>query len=231
MIKVVIFDLDDTLTYESDFIKSGYMHISKIIGNEYNIPSNEVLKMLITEFNNDSKFVFNNVLDYYNLDYSNDFIKKLIDEYRSHYPNMNFIENSLEILRELKNFNINIGIITDGFSVSQHNKIKSLNLREYADYIIVTDDLGREFWKPHPKAFELHKEFFAVKYSEMMYVGDNPSKDFYISNTYPIHTVRIMNDGVHSNKEYLENIKEKYLINTISDLPRLIMDINKEGVL
>ena len=38
--------------------------------------------------------------------------------------------------------------------------------RNYFDEIIITDELGREFWKPHPRAFEIIKCKLNVKFDE-----------------------------------------------------------------
>ena len=70
---------------------------------------------------------------------------------------------------------------------------------------------------PHPKAFELTKERFRVNFDEMIYVGDNPEKDFYISKTYPIKTVRILRDGVHSDKNYFKDIKANATVENLKD--------------
>ncbi|WP_318753436.1 HAD-IA family hydrolase [Globicatella sp. PHS-GS-PNBC-21-1553] len=61
-----------------------------------------------------------------------------------------------------------------------------LNLEKYFDKIIVTDELGRAYWKPHPKSFEIMKAHFGVNYNEMVYVGDNPQKDFFIKKSIPL---------------------------------------------
>ena len=101
----------------------------------------------------------------------------------------------------------------------------SQNLRsvdKYFDEIIVTDELGRDYWKPHPKAFEVMKEKFQVNFDEMIYVGDNPEKDFYISKTYPIKTVRILRDGVHSDKKCLEGIEADISINHLQEIDSLL---------
>lgn len=79
--------------------------------------------------------------------------------------------------------------------------------------------MGREYWKPHPKAFEILKEKFDVEFNEMAYVGDNPEKDFYISKIIPVKTVRIYReDGVYKNNYYLNNIKENYSIQNLHEL-------------
>ncbi len=116
----------------------------------------------------------------------------------------------------LEKSNINIGIITDGYAASQRKKLRAIKAENYFDNIIVTDELGREYWKPNPKAFELMKEKMNIDYREMVYIGDNPQKDFYISHIFPINTVRILRNGVYSGEDYYKEIKEDIRINNLS---------------
>ena len=54
-----------------------------------------------------------------------------------------------------------------------------MGLDKIIDEIIVTDELGGiEYRKPNPMAFKLMKDYFNLEYNEMIYIGDNPIKDF-----------------------------------------------------
>ncbi len=46
------------------------------------------------------------------------------------------------------------------------------------DKIIVTDDYGKEYWKPSIRPFQMMLEYFNIKPEEAVYIGDNPNKDF-----------------------------------------------------
>ncbi len=49
------------------------------------------------------------------------------------------------------------------------------------DKIIVTDDYGKEYWKPSIRPFQMMLEYFNIKPEEAVYIGgDNPNKDFYL---------------------------------------------------
>jgi putative hydrolase of the HAD superfamily len=78
------------------------------------------------------------------------------------------------------------------------------------------------------------KEKFKVNFDEMIYVGDNPEKDFYISKTYPIKTVRILRAGVHTDKNYFKDIKEDFRIEKLSsekqDYTLILLLLQIEGV-
>lgn len=223
MVKVVVFDLDDTLIPEKEYIKSGYHHIAGIIEDRFKIDKNRVFDDLMNLYKVSPLNVFNRLYGKYQIEYSKEMILDLVKEYRGHFPDIQFYDDVLPCLSELKRLGIKVGIITDGYGIAQRQKLKAIQADEYFDEIIVTDELGREYWKPHPKAFEIMKEKFKVNFDEMLYVGDNPEKDFYISRTHPIKTVRVLRDGVHSDKNYFGDIKEDLNVICLKDIPYFLM--------
>jgi len=46
------------------------------------------------------------------------------------------------------------------------------------DAVILTDEWGRPFWKPHPRAFVELASRLAARPTDCVYVADNPEKDF-----------------------------------------------------
>jgi FMN phosphatase YigB (HAD superfamily) len=98
-----------------------------------------------------------------------------------------------------------IGIITDGRPEGQKNKICALELDGLADEIIVTDELAgktgdvRKFRKPEKLSFEIMQLRMGVPYEKMVYIGDNPSKDFLAPQELSMKTLWIQNEqGVYS---------------------------------
>ena len=161
MIKAVVFDLDDTLISEKDYIKSGFKSVASILSKEHGIKEYTLYSEMKSLFEDDSKNVFNRVLDKFNIDYSDEYIKLLI-----------------QTLEYLSDRNIRLGMITDGYKITQRNKLEVLDIEKYFECIVVTDELGKEFWKPHRKPYDIVKESLDLEYNEIVYVGDNVNKDF-----------------------------------------------------
>lgn len=223
MIKLVAFDLDDTLISEFEYIKSGYKAVSREFSKKYNLSENETFERLMSLFSENSKNVFNRLLDEYGINYEKDDIMSIVKVYREHIPKISFFDDVIPTISILKNKGIKLSIITDGYAITQKNKLSAVCADKYFDEIIITDLLGREFWKPHPKSFEILKEKFGFDWDEIVYVGDNPEKDFYISKNYPVKTVRIAREkSVYKDSEYREGIKEDILIDKLTDLDRVI---------
>jgi putative hydrolase of the HAD superfamily len=224
MIKAVIFDLDDTLISERAYIESGFRYISKFLSLKIGITESEVSELLIKLFNDSPKHVFNRLFDEVGIHYTNDDIIELVDIYRSHKPTIEFFQDVLPCLAELKNRGIKLGIITDGYAISQRQKLLALNADKYFDEIILTDELGREYWKPHPKAFEIMSEKMDVLFQHMIYVGDNPAKDFYIREVYPVQTVRIMrSSAIYRETPYYKGVSELFRIDSLNDLISILI--------
>ena len=201
MIKAVVFDLDDTLISEREYIKSGFNTVCRKISSDYNLDYKTINKLINDLFNEDHKEVFNRLLDLLNIEYELSYVKELVNLYRNHLPDITLYEDASYILNYLLNEGYKLGIITDGYAVAQRQKLKALDIENIFDCIIVTDELGREYWKPHKKSYQIMKEKLNVEFDEMMYVGDNINKDFVTANKLFIKTVFILrNNGIYFQK-------------------------------
>ena len=213
--KAVIFDLDDTLYPEKSYCISGYRAVAEAKGLDF-----ELLRELFEE---SPGMVFNRYFERLGINYTKDDITGLINIYRNHEPEISFYDEVPEVISGLKERNIKIGILSDGYAVSQRQKVRALECEKYFDAIVLTDEIGRDAWKPSAKGFELLMSEFSVKSDEMLYVGDNPSKDFYVKVTAGVKTARIKReDGVYFKHPYLENVREDYYIESLTDIIELI---------
>lgn len=224
MIKAIVFDLDDTLIKEYDYILSGYKVIAEHLSLKYKLNYDEVFERLVISFNTSKNNVFNQVFDYYGIKYSKDDIIELVTIYRNHIPNIELTEENKRLLMSLRNYGFKLGVITDGYKETQINKVKALGLENYFDDIIITDLLGpnQMFWKPHKLPFETAKINLNVSFDEMIYVGDNPNKDFFIGSIYPIKTVQIINKGIYKESIYFKGVKPHYKINELIEILNIV---------
>ena len=207
MIKAIVFDLDDTLYPEEEYVKSGFRAIADAFNDE------NLYARLYTLFKEEKSNV------YQRANFSEEQCKKCIDIYRSHFPNISLDYETEIFLKKIKKKGYKLGIITDGRPEGQRNKIKALELEKMMDYIIVTDELGGvDFRKPNPKAFEVMKEVLEVEFDEMMYIGDNPEKDFCIKSVYPIKTVQLITEGIYTDNLYKFGIEPDFQVNKLTDI-------------
>lgn len=222
MIKAVVFDLDDTLISEKEYIKSSFVHVSQIIKRDFLIES-DVISDIMYEFSIDSKKVFNRVLKKLGLNDDINYIKKLVYEYRNHIPNIRLYDDAEYTLSLLKKSGFKLGIITDGYKEVQKNKIEVLNIKSIFDSIIITDEIGREYWKPHKLPYIKSSDELGVKFEEMVYVGDNVNKDFVTANSLGILTIQVQREnGVYCNVKSKPQYDAKIKVNSLEELIKYI---------
>lgn len=221
----LIFDLDDTLIEEDDFQQSADAAVIQFLSSELGLSRERVRTALARADSSPRSERFQNLLSYLSAPGGDELLNRLIREHREHKPRIDWRSEVLPALHELKRFDVRMGIITDGYSVTQRNKLEVLNAAGLFESIVVTDELGpdREFWKPHPRAFEEVCAQLGVTTDRAAYVGDNPSKDFHVATRLPIVTIRLYRDsGVHIEKPYLQNVREHHGIRSLKELPAVI---------
>lgn len=191
--QVVIFDLDDTLYAEKEYVKSGFREIAQI----YPLIENMEEK-LWKVFQKGGKAI-DEVLMSEGI-YTEEKAQACLRVYRDQTPEIHLYKGVLQMLRQLVADGIPLGLVTDGRSNGQRAKIKALDIEQYFSKIIITDELGGvSFRKPNPIAFEMMHTFFDVPYKKMVYVGDNPAKDFQAPKQLGMQCVYFKNsDGLYS---------------------------------
>lgn len=207
-IRGVIFDLDDTLYSEKEYIKSGYKAVADFLGDE-------TYFYRLLHFFESGKPAIDELLKEIKRD---DMKSAVLDVYRTHKPNIHLYDNIDFILKSLHNRDIKIGIITDGRPVGQRNKIEALGLNHMVDDILVTDELGgTQFRKPCDIAFRILLTKWKLPANEVVYVGDNPVKDFQGSQQLGMKSIMFLNkDSLYYD---LNNIMPYITtINSISEL-------------
>ncbi len=204
-IKAVVFDLDDTLYPEADYVKSGFHAVGSEIEKRFKITNAD--KILFEYFKKDNSDAYGRLLHDYGKEFTQADIDKLVDTYRTHTPKITLSKETKNTLLELRQHGFKLGIITDGRPYQQHAKIEALGLKDLVDEIIITDELGGiEYRKPKPAAFFKMCELLNVFPEEMIYVGDNPKKDFAIKKYLPIRTVQLLSCGIYAEEEYADGI-------------------------
>lgn len=190
-LKAVIFDLDDTLYSEKEYVRSGYREIAKLFP-EINDVDGKLWALFEQGRPAIDDFLKNEHI------YSDELKQQCLSTYRNQVPDIHLYAGVEDMLMNLKE-NYLLGMITDGRPEGQWAKIRALGLETLFDCIIVTDELGGvECRKPCPVAFHLINHKFKVKYAEMCYIGDNIAKDFNAPNELNMHSIYYINsDGLY----------------------------------
>ena len=94
-------------------------------------------------------------------------------------------------------------ILTDGRPEGQRNKLRALGLESLADDILITDELGGpQFRKPCDIAFRILQTRWRLPAAEIVYVGDNPVKDFQAPRQLGMKCLRVDNpEGLYARED------------------------------
>ena len=217
---ILVFDLDDTLYDEKKFVYSGFTEVANWISMMSNTSSLEIFDYMVNEITvNGRGTVFNNALEkYFRKTVKN--IRKCVSIYRLHKPNIKLDTDVVDLLLELRN-NYKLYIVTDGNKIVQKNKIKSLDVEKYIEKAFITYRYGLKASKPSLKCFEIIKNLEKINWLDLVYIGDNPNKDFVNLNKVNAITIRVM-QGEYALVEAKEDYDAKFKIEKLTDLRMLI---------
>jgi len=196
-LRCVVFDIDDTLYLERDYVRSGFMHAGRLVEKRFGVKgfSDAAWKLFLEGKRGN---IFDLTFKRIGLPASESVTRELVDAYRNHAPAISLAEDAQHCLDRL-NTHCDLALISDGPIASQQNKAHALRLDRWIGLMIFTDKWGANFYKPHPRAFLTVQSEVAANPNQCMYVGDNPNKDFTAPNKLGWTTVRVRREGgLHS---------------------------------
>lgn len=196
--QAVIFDLDDTLYPERDYVTSGFRAVAEWAEAQLSIPTGQGWAELRAYFEAGIRGdTFNRWLIQHNLD-PEPLVPQLIKVYREHQPQIAPFPEVPELLARLR-CACRIGLISDGYLEVQQRKITALALAPYFNAIVFSDEWGRTAWKPSPQPFKVALKRLQVVAAQSVYVADNPVKDFLGARAAGLKTVQVLrSDGEYA---------------------------------
>jgi len=186
--QAVIFDLDDTLYPERDYVLSGFRAVSLWAEAHWGISAAEGFAELQELLD---QGVRGNTFDRWLASHQipvNGAIQELVHIYRNHQPTLTPFPEVPELLSSLKNA-CRLGLLSDGYLEVQKRKLCALDLAHYFDAIVFSDEWGREAWKPSLKPFKEILARLRTDAGVSTYVGDNSTKDFLGARQVGMYTI------------------------------------------
>lgn len=188
--RIIVFDLDDTLYPERDYARSGLLAAGEVARRELAIDRLGELSVELFDAGRRGD-VFHEALRMLGYaDRSAGIVPMLVDAYRNHRPQLRLFPDVAAALPGLSCLG-RLAILSDGYLPPQRLKVQALRLEAICNPVVYTEELGREFWKPSQRGFIAIEATCGVKPAECIYVGDNPKKDFIAPRARGWKTVRI----------------------------------------
>lgn len=185
-LKALVLDLDDTLYSEISYLRSAYQFIATNLSKEPDVLTVEMLQQYYLD-----EDVFESLSKNYNVDK-----KILLDWYRCHTPNIKLYPNVLETLNHYSR-KYQYGLITDGRSKTQRNKLQALGLLPYLNSIVISEEIGSE----KPNLMNYKKVMRDLECKEYIYVGDNLKKDFITAKYLGWKTICLKDQGENIHRQ------------------------------
>lgn len=192
----VVLDLDDTLYAEVDFVRSGFRavaaHLEPVVGTNLFAP----MWQLYLEGANAFAWATGQAARVG----SDVDLAELLRCYREHSPQITLGPGVRRFLDLAKACGSGIGVVTDGRSLTQRNKIDALGLSDLLDDVVISEELGSE--KPDPRNFAVFTDAHPLK--RFVFFGDNTTKDFVVPAALGWTTVCVLDSGRHIHPQHAD---------------------------
>ncbi len=194
---MTVFDLDDTLFKERDFVTSSFRVIAREADRRGIISYEKALAILCA--GRDGGMAFSSLAEEVAARAPGCGLTEewMVNTYRTHTPDIKLDDATESVLAALRERGETLGLITDGRSNTQHAKIKALGLERFIEprNILVSGETG--FDKTHREPFDMIMMRNPAE-RRYVYVGDNSAKDFIWPNKLGWLTVQLDDaDGVN----------------------------------
>lgn len=187
--QAILFDLDETLYAEVDYVRSGFAQVAERIAALADADFGQVLTFMEAELARVGRGrVFDAALSHFGLEASAELVSELVELYRSHEPYIRLFDDADGLLTRLQG-KVQLGLVTDGLPQMQWAKIRALELDERMAAIVCTWE--HDLPKPDPGGFRLAMERLGTQAEQTLIIGDRPDHDLAAAQALGCDAVRI----------------------------------------
>ena len=221
---VLVFDLDDTLYPEREFALSGFRAAGRWAAAELGIDGLDAEMTRLLDDGHLGKLL-TIALAEKAPSHTPEQLAGLLEAYRNHEPQLVLFEDAAWALSHFAD-KARLGMITDGTHAMQARKVAALGIAPRFQEIVYTHALGgREFSKPHPESYERVERALGAGARRLVYVGDNPSKDFVVPNARGWVSVMVERPGhkrIHSAAKVADGGAPQHTVASLAELPAVL---------
>lgn len=187
MTRALLFDLDDTLYLEEEFVRSGIDAVARHLAPRLGVGRDELVDRLWYDFRRLGRTgLFDRLVKAY--PDSSLSVPELVAVYREHEPVLALSGEVCALLAGLRQ-RYKLAIVTDGLPATQKKKIAALQLEAMVDAIVYPWELDAP--KPAPLAFHEACRLLEVTPDQAVIVGDDPFHDVEAARAAGIACIRI----------------------------------------
>jgi putative hydrolase of the HAD superfamily len=195
---IIAFDLDDTLYDESTFVRSGFAAVADHMAASWGVDRPRAFGVMEESLARHGRGrQFDDALRHFGL-LGRGRVRELVSVYRHHAPEIRLDPAAAIVLERFAGRPLYL--VTDGHKVAQANKIEALGIGPRFRHCYLTHRHGTRYAKPSPHVFQLLVRRERCRPEDVVYIGDDPGKDFRGIRPLGFRTIRLRR-GAHAGCE------------------------------
>lgn len=207
----LVLDLDDTLYPEVDFVASGMRAVARRLRTAL---GEDVFPALWERYRS-GRDALSWASAYAAASGVDVRVATMLRWYREHEPDIELGPGVRRFLDEVVAQGAGVGLVTDGRSVTQRNKIAALGLEPYLDDVVISEEIGSE--KPDPRNYRVFEERRPAR--RFVCIGDNTTKDFVVPARLGWRTICVRDRGRHIHRQaQVPDPRPDHLISSFEDI-------------
>jgi putative hydrolase of the HAD superfamily len=191
MINAVLFDLDDTLYLQEEWLTGAFDAVASEAERAAGVdpgPLRVALASIAAE-GSDKGHIIDRALT--QCGYDGGLVTRLVPAFLEHAPTeLKPFPGVLKALARLRE-QVPIGLVSDGEPGAQKAKLSALVLSDAFDVVVLSDELGRSHRKPDPAPLLEAAKAIGADPGAIVYVGDRPDKDVEGARRAGMRAVRV----------------------------------------
>jgi putative hydrolase of the HAD superfamily len=216
-VEAIIFDMDNTLYDESQYVRSGFRAVSEYMAEKFKMDKDQMFSLFLSILSKKGRGeVFNTALEEFDMK-KEETIQEMISVYRNHSPIITSFKDTNNTLSKLKKKH-RLGLITDGVKKVQEIKVEALKIASFFDVITYAIDYGGK----NNAVFLATLKKLKTKPANSVYIDDNPTKTFAVAKKLGIHTIRIRKGENKNIVNADEQSKPDFEISKLEEIPVII---------
>lgn len=221
---ILVFDLDDTLYDESRFVESGFRAVARFGQQQFGWDEADSLAQMMDTLAREGRgAVFDRWLTAHGKR-NKALVAACVKIYRHHKPALSLFPEAAALLPALAAHPLYL--VTDGHKIVQANKVAALGIAPLFRKCFITHRYGIRHAKPSPYCFELIRRREKADWRQLVYIADDPSKDFVGLNPLSAQTVRVLT-GRHQNVTAKPGFEARHTIPDLSAFPSLLAEMER----
>lgn len=180
-LQAIIFDLDNVLYPLDDYVQSGFHQICRLFLGRGQVVYDQLWSAYqeqnVVDRDAAVAGAIHAMIQAQNLD-TDEMHEKCLRIYEQHRPSIQPYDGVVELLEQLRDRGICLGMLIDGPAEMQWEKLRALGIMPLFDEVLVTDDIAghgdvMKFRKPNRICFEIMQLRLDEPFARMAYVCDD----------------------------------------------------------